>query len=116
MLWFLAQPLHYRLCELFGSDLLLANTFFVNVVGMDAVLNCAQPGIVNALGDVRLTDVYEHEYGAMEQTGRIGEILPGAARRGAVNGFKHGALVANIGRTRQAYGTGDLGGNIGENV
>src|SRR5579875_2772477 len=79
MLWFLAQPLHYRLCELFGSDLLLANTFFVNVVGMDAVLNCAQPGIVNALGDVRLTDVYEHEQGTMEQAGWIGEILRGAA-------------------------------------
>src|SRR5579883_2113915 len=82
MLWFLAQPLHYRLCKFFCSNLLLANTFFVNVVGMDAVLNRAQPGIVNALGDVRLTDVHEHEYGAMEQTGRIGEILPGAARRG----------------------------------
>ena len=52
----------------------------------------------------------------MQQAGRICHVLAGAARRRAVNRLEHRAVVADICRARQANGTGDLCGDVGEHV
>ena len=48
------QPRHYRFGELLRADLLLTDAFLVDVVGVNAVLDGAQPGVVDPLGDVRV--------------------------------------------------------------
>ena len=52
---------HYRFAEFLGADLLLAGAFLKNVVSVDAVLHGAQPGIVYALGHVRLIEMHQHQ-------------------------------------------------------
>ena len=66
--------------ELLGADLLLADALVVDVVGVDAVLDRAQPGVVDALGDVGLADVHQH-HAPRRAAGPTGS--PGSGRRGA---------------------------------
>ena len=77
----LAQTIHDRLRELFSSDLLFADAFIEDVVGVNAVFNRAQPGVVNSLGGGGLADVNQHHDRAHQQPGGICQILAGAARR-----------------------------------
>ncbi len=104
------------LCEFSGADFLLADALVIDVIGVDAIFNGTQPGVVDERGDVRLVDVDEHHDGAEQEAGWIGQVLPGAARRGAMNGLEHGKMIADIGRAGQANRTGDLGGHVGENI
>jgi hypothetical protein len=66
--------------------------------------------------DFRLVDVHQHEHRAQQQARGVRQVLPGAPRRGAVDGFEHGALVADVGRPGQAHRAGDLRRHVGEDV
>ncbi len=50
----LAETLDHGVGELFGADLLLRRSLFIDVVGVDAVFDGAQPRVVHALGDLGL--------------------------------------------------------------
>ena len=63
-----------------------------------------------------LIDVDQHHDGAEQEAGGVGEVLAGAAGGGAVDGFEHGEIAADVGRRGEADGTGDLGGHVGEDV
>ena len=102
--------------ELLGADLLARRAFLVDVVGVNAVFDRAQPGVMDALGDVGLADVHEHQNRAVQQARGIGEVLTCAARRRAVNRLEHRAVIADVRRTRQADRAGDLRRDVGEHV
>ena len=83
---------------------------------MDAILDGAQPRVVHARRGFGLIDMHQHQHRAQQQTRRVGQVLIGAARRGAVDGFEHGAVVADIRRARDPHRPRDLRGHVGENV
>ena len=65
-----------------GSNFLFADAFGVDVVGVDAVFDRAQPRVVRELGRLALADVHEHQQRAVQQTRGVGHVLS-PARRGA---------------------------------
>src|ERR1017187_10570032 len=111
-----AQARHHRFAEFLGADLLLAGAFLKNVVGVDAVFHGAEPGIVNALGDIRLIEMHQHQHAAQQEPGGVGQVLAGAARRGSVDGLEQGAWRADVGRSRETNRSRDLRGHVGKNV
>ncbi len=58
----------------------------------------------------------EHENAAEEETGGVGQILTGAARGGTVNGFEHGAAVADVGGACETDRAGDLSRDVRKNI
>src|SRR5690606_22475397 len=87
-----------------------------DVVGVDSVFDGAQPGVVDPGGDLVLADVHQHHNGAVQEPRRVGHVLPGPARRAAVDGLKHGAVVADVSRPGQADAARDLRGQVGRDV
>ena len=57
-LWFLTKTSNNGIRKLFCTDLLLAYTFGVNIIGMDTIFDCAQPGVVHQRGNIGLIDVH----------------------------------------------------------
>ncbi len=102
--------------EFLRADLLFAGALLEDVVRVDAFFEGAEPGVVNEFGDVGLTDVDEHEDATEEEAGGIGEVLSGAAGGGTVDGFEHGAAIADVGGPGKADRPGDLGGDVGEDI
>ncbi len=87
-----------------------------DVVGVQPLLEGAQPGVLHSAGHLTLADVQQHLHGALQQAGGVGQVLPGAPRRRAVDGLEHGALLADVGRAGHADAAGDLRGHVGEDV
>ena len=86
------------------------------IVGPNAVFKSAQPRVMHAFRYVRQSDVNEHHHGAKKESGRVRQVLSGAAWRRAVYGFEHGHVVADVCRARESYRTCDLRGDVGKNV
>ena len=57
---FLAQALDNRLRKFFGPNFLFAIAFVINVIGMHAVFDRAQPGVVNSLRHIGLSNMDQH--------------------------------------------------------
>lgn len=72
-----AEPFDDGVGEGGGSDLVLAETFAVNVDGMDAVLEGAEPCVLDLLGVFRQADVDQHLRGGDEDARWIGDVLAG---------------------------------------
>ena len=64
-----------------------------DVVGVDAVLDRPQPGVVDALGDVGLADVDQHHHRAEQQARGVRQVLARAPRRRAVDRLEHRAAA-----------------------
>src|SRR2546421_2816069 len=116
LLWLLTKTRNDGTGELFRADLLLANTLGKNIVGMDAVFERAQPGVVHEGGNIGLIDMDQHHSRTQEQARGIGDVLTCAARCGTVNGLEHGAVIADVGGTGKANGTGYLRRHVGEDI
>src|SRR2546422_5401592 len=64
----LSHSLHHSFSKLSGAHLPAAYALLVNVVSVNAVFNCTQPGIVHAFGNAHLANVDQHHYGPQQQT------------------------------------------------
>ena len=71
---------------------------------------------MDALGDLGLADVHEHHHGAEQQARGVRQVLAGAARRRAVDGLEHRAVLADVGRAGEADRARDLRRDVGEDV
>ena len=58
----------------------------------------------------------QHQHAAQQQAAGVGDVLAGAARRAAVDGLEHGAVVADVGAAGEADAAGDLRRHVGQNV
>ena len=58
----------------------------------------------------------EHLDSAEEQAGGVGEVLAGAARSRTVDGFEHGASIADIGAAGESDRSCDLGSDVREDI
>ena len=58
----------------------------------------------------------EHHDRAKEQGSGVGEAFPGNVGRGAVDGFKHGGFVADVGAADDAEAADQAGGEIAHHV
>ena len=101
-LWRLSQSFDNRTRKLIRSNFLFADFFVVDVVGVNAVFNRAQPCVVDLFGVFVQSDVDQHHHRAEQKTGRIREILSGAPWGGAVNRFEHRHVLADVCRPREA--------------
>ena len=54
--------------KLLRAHLLLTRVLAENIVGVDAILDGLQPGVVNQFGDIGLADVNQHEHGTEQQS------------------------------------------------
>src|SRR5579863_3208372 len=114
--WRLSQAGDHRVSKLARANFLLADAIMVDIVGMHAVFDGAQPGVVDACRDIRLVDVNQHHDRAKQQTRWIGQVLSRAPGSGAMNGLEHGAAVADIGRACQPDRTSHLRCNVRQDV
>ena len=113
---FFTQTLNYCIGKFFGTYAFLAAIGTVNIPGMDAILERTQPGVLNQFCFIGSAHLHQHHGGTIEQTRRICQILTGNVRRWTMNGFKHGMLHTNVGRTCHAYRTGNLGCNVWNHI
>src|ERR1019366_2471301 len=63
-----------------GGELFRANFFFTdngleNVIGVNAIFERTQPGIIDKRCYIRLTNMHQHQDRTQQKTGRIGEVL-----------------------------------------
>ena len=112
----MSDPGHHRLPKLLGPHLLLGDPLPENVVGVHAVLDRLEPGVVHLLRHVGLTDVDQHLHRPEEKSGRVGKILSSPARSRAVDSLKHRTAVPNVGGAGQPHGAGNLGRHVGQDV
>ena len=77
---FLAQARNNGIRKLLGPDPLPTHAFTVDVVGVDALLDRLEPGVVDTFGYLRPANVHHHHDSALEETGWVGHVL---SRRGA---------------------------------
>ena len=77
----LAQPLDHRRGEFLRPHFRRADALGEDVVGVDAVFDRAQPGVVHLGRDLRLVDVHQHQHRAQQQPEGFARFCP--ARRGA---------------------------------
>ncbi len=105
-----------RVGEFPGTDADAAGPRLEDVVGMETLLNGAQPGVVHGARYLRPADMPQQHDRRQEESRGIGEVLPGPTGRAAVNRLKHRRLGADIGGAGQADRTGDLRRHVRENV
>src|SRR5580700_8762005 len=91
--------------ELFGGG------FAAEVAGKVLAFAADLPeGLLDAAGGGAFADVVEHEDGAHEESGGIGDTFSGDVRGGAVNGFEDGAFVADVSAGYDAEAADQAGG------
>ncbi len=54
--------------KFFGADFFFAAGSMINITGMNPILNGFEPGILNQIRRVELTQMHQHHDGAVEQT------------------------------------------------
>src|SRR5580704_8517756 len=97
--------------ELFGGS------FAAEVAGNVLAFAVDLPkGVVDADGGGAFADVVEHEDGAHEESGGIGDAFSGDVGGGAVNGFEDGAFVADVSAGYDAEAADQAGGEIAHHV
>ena len=68
------------------------------------------------VGGFLFFEIAEHEDRAEDQRRRVGEAFAGDVGRGAVDGFEHGRVVADVGARREAEAADQAAGEIGDDV
>src|SRR6185369_4619929 len=81
----LAESFGYSFGKFFGADFLFAHFLVIDVVGVNAVFNCAQPRIVHLLCRVSKPKMYQHHDSSEEQTGWIRKVLTSTSGSRTVN-------------------------------
>src|SRR5579884_55533 len=64
----LTKARDHRFGKLSRTHLFLAHALYIDVIGMNAILDGAQPGVMYQCRHVRLVDVYEHHHRRQQQT------------------------------------------------
>src|SRR3989442_1998658 len=71
---------------------------------------------VDAQSGGAFAEMLEHQHGAHEERGGIGQTVSGDVRRGAVNGLKHGDLIADVRAGNYAEAADKARGKIAHHV
>src|SRR5450432_366861 len=61
--------------ELFRTHLFFTDIGLEDIIGMNAIFERTQPGIIDQCCYIRLTDMYQHQNSTQQKTRGVGEIL-----------------------------------------
>src|SRR5690242_16254244 len=76
----------------------------------------ALEGVTDLVGGFVLAEVAQHEQAGADDGSGVGDVLAGDVGRGPVDGFKNGAVVAEVGAGHQAEAAHKSGAKIGDDV
>ena len=92
----MSKSFGYSFSKFLRSDFLFAHFLVVDVVGVNAVFDRAQPCIVHLFSGVSETKMDQHHDSAEQQTGWIRKVLTCTPGSRTVNRFKHRHVLADI--------------------
>ena len=91
-----------------GADAALALFWMEDIGGVDPVLQGLEPGVFDTGCCLNEPVVNQHLDGGLQEAGGVGTVLAGDIGGTAMDGLKKGAVLADIGRSRQAHRSRNL--------